>query len=78
MESTCLISPQWAPAGGRLVSRRDSRKERWKKRSPDHKPHLLDTFLRADPASSLKAEAGEMGTEEEVGERRRWTWKEEK
>ena len=49
---------------------KESGKGRWTKRSPDHKPHLLDNFLRSDLASSLKAEAGD-----EVGERRRRTWK---
>lgn len=35
-----------------------------------HGPHLPESFLRADPASRFKMEGGEMGAEEEVGERR--------
>lgn len=48
----------YSPGG--TVGKRDG-----KRGAQTTNPHLLDTFLRADPASSLKAEAGEMRQERE-------------
>lgn len=62
------------PGGGSWRWERDTHKGGWatdRRRESSRSHHQPYSFLRADPASRLKMEAGEMGPGEEVGERRR-------